>query len=115
MPEPVKPTGALIAICALILIGGALSLARSVFAPIAFALFIIAIVWPLRSRLQAVLPKVLALVISVILTTIVITAFGSLIAWGFSRVVRFAINDATRLQALYTQMSDWLETHGIVL
>jgi len=30
MHEPVKPTGALIAICALILIGGALSLARSV-------------------------------------------------------------------------------------
>jgi len=115
MHEPVKPTGALIAICALILIGGALSLAQSVFAPVAFALFVIAVVWPFQRRLQAVLPKVLALAISIIVTTIVIAAFGSLIAWGFSRVVRFVINDATRLQALYTQMSDWLETHGIVL
>ena len=86
----------------------------SVFAPVAFALFVIAIVWPFQSWLQAAVPKVLALAISIIVTTVVITAFGSLIAWGFSRVVRYVINDATRLQALYTQMSDWLETHGIV-
>jgi AI-2 transport protein TqsA len=115
MREPVKPTGVVIAICALILIGGALSLARSVFAPVAFALFVIAIVWPFQSWLQAAVPKVLALAISIIVTTVVITAFGSLIAWGFSRVVRYVISDATRLQGLYTQMSDWLETHGIML
>ena len=115
MREPAKPLDVMIAICALILIGGALSLARSVFAPVAFALFVIAIVWPFQSRLQAALPKVLALAISIIVTTVVITAFGSLIAWGFSRVVRYVISDATRLQGLYTQMSDWLETHGIML
>src|SRR3954470_21861931 len=98
MHEPVNPTGALVAICALILIGGALSLARSVFAPVAFALFVIAIVWPFQSRLQAALPKVLAVGISITVTTLVITAFGSLIVWGFTRVIRFIINDATRLQ-----------------
>ena len=85
------------------------------FAPVAFALFVIAIVWPFQSWLQAALPKVLALAISIIVTTVVIIAFGSLIAWGFSRVVRYVISDATRLQGLYTQMSDWLETHGIML
>ena len=110
-----EAAGVMIAICALILIGGALSLARSIFAPIAFALFVIALVWPFQSWLQATLPKVLALAISIIVTTVVITAFGSLIAWGFSRVVRYVISDATRLQGLYTQMSDWLETHGIML
>src|SRR3954468_22721903 len=115
MREPVKPAGVVIVICAFILIGGALSFARSVFAPVAFALFVIAIVWPFQSWLQAAVPKVLALAISIIVTTVVITAFGSLIAWGFSRVVRYVITDATRLQALYAQMSDWLETHGIML
>jgi len=96
MHEPVKPTGVVIAICGLILIGGALSLARSVFAPITFALFIIALVWPFQSRLQAAVPKILALAISIIVTTVIITAFGSMIAWGFSRAVQYVINDAAR-------------------
>lgn len=115
MDKSAKPTDILIAICALILLGGALALARSVFAPVAFALFVVAIVWPLQRRLQAVLPKVLAVAISIAGTAAVIVAFGSLIAWGFSRVVRAVISDAARLQGLYAQTADWLETHGIVL
>lgn len=115
MDKSARSTDILIAICALILLGGALALARSVFAPIAFALFVIAIVWPLQRRLQAVLPKVLAVAICIAGTAAVIVAFGSLIAWGFSRVVRAVISDATRLQGIYAQTADWLETHGIVL
>ncbi|GJE42697.1 AI-2E family transporter [Methylobacterium soli] len=115
MDEPTNPIRLLIAIGALILICGALALARSVFAPVAFAIFIIAIVWPVQRGLQAVLPKVLACAISVVGTAAIILAFGSLITWGFGRVVRSVISDATRLQGLYAQTADWLETHGIVL
>ena len=43
----------------------ALSIASSVFAPVAFALFIIALVWPLQKALQAFLPRLLALAVSV--------------------------------------------------
>ena len=110
MREPLKLTGVMIVSGALVLIAGALSLGRAMFAPVAFALFTLALVWPLQSRLQAFLPKFLAFVITIIVTTLVITAFGSLIAWGFSRVIRYVINDAMRLQALYAQMSDRLET-----
>ncbi|MDP4004134.1 AI-2E family transporter [Methylobacterium sp. NEAU K] len=115
MFKPAKPTEILNAICALILIGGALTLARSVFAPLAFALFVIAIVWPFQRRLQAALPRVLAVLISVTLTAAAILAFGSLVIWGFSRVVRSVISDAMRLQDLYAQTADWLEKHGILL
>ncbi|MEA1833075.1 AI-2E family transporter [Methylobacterium durans] len=115
MDKSAKLTEILIAICALILIGGALSLARSVFAPVAFALFIIGIVWPFQKRLQSSLPTAMAVAISVVGTAAVILAFGSLIAWAFSRVVRSVISDATRLQGIYAQTADWLETHGIVL
>ena len=115
MREPPRPISVLIGICALILIGGALFFASSVFAPIAFALFVMAIVWPFQSRLQTHLPKIIALAICILVTTVVMTAFGSVIAWGFSRVVRYIINDAARFQGFYGQMSDWLEGHGIVL
>jgi AI-2 transport protein TqsA len=47
----------------------AVYLARSVFAPVAFALFIIAVVRPLQRRLQSHLPRLVALAI-VILATI---------------------------------------------
>ena len=115
MREPLRPIGVMVGVCALILGSGALYFAHSVFAPIAFALFIIAIVWPVQSRLQAQLPKIAALAISLIVTTVVVVAFGSVIAWGLGRVVRSVVNDAARLQVLYGQMSDWLESHGIVL
>ncbi|ACA15347.1 protein of unknown function UPF0118 [Methylobacterium sp. 4-46] len=115
MSESAKPSVAVPAICALILAGAALHLARTVFAPAAFALFVIAVVWPLQSRLERVVPKALALSASVLATLIVVTAFGSLTAWAFGRTVRYVVNDAPHLQAVYLQLSDWLETHGVVL
>ena len=44
-------------VCAIVLACAALYFASSVFAPLAFALFILAIVWPLQSALQEVVPK----------------------------------------------------------
>ena len=52
-----------VAVMALTAVFVALYFAASVFAPMACALFIIAIMWPLQSRLQSRLPKLLALAI----------------------------------------------------
>jgi AI-2 transport protein TqsA len=93
----------------------ALGIAQPVFAPLTFALFIIAIVWPLQARLQALLPKLVALAISVLATIVVIGAFAWTITWAFSRVGRYIVTDAARFQLLYNQMADWLAGHGIVV
>ena len=98
-----------------ILVVAALGIAAPVFAPLTFALFIIAIVWPLQARLQARLPKLVALAISMLATILVIGAFAWVITWGFSRVGRYIITDAARFQLLYNQMTEWLEGHGIVV
>jgi AI-2 transport protein TqsA len=98
-----------------ILVVTALGIARPVFAPLTFSLFIIAIVWPLQARLQARLPKLVALAISMLATIVVIGAFTWVITWGFSRVGRYIITDAARFQLLYNQMAEWLEGHGIVV
>jgi AI-2 transport protein TqsA len=87
--------------------------AASVFAPLALALFIVAIVWPLQQRLQSRLPKLVALAITLIVIVAVAFAFASLVLWGFGRVGRAIMSDAARYQALYETLVTWLDGHGI--
>jgi AI-2 transport protein TqsA len=100
-------------IIAAVLVAAATSQASAVFAPLALALFIIAIVWPLQHRLQSRMPKLLALSITVIVTVAVCLAFASLAVWGFSRVGRSLVADTARYQALYDSMVTWLDGHGV--
>ena len=103
----------LLGLCTAVLILAALHSARSILAPVVCSLFIIAIVWPLQSRLQARVPKLLALAITVLATLAVITLLASLLVWGFSRIGQWLISNAARFQMLYMQATDWLDSHGI--
>lgn len=98
---------------AIVVVLTALSVARSVLAPVAFGLFIIALVWPLQKILQTVLPRLGALAISVFVMGIGFLAFGSMIGWAFSRVGRWIVSDAARFQAFYDHIIVWLEGHGV--
>lgn len=116
MPVPVGRTvdSAQILIAIVVMIA-ALSAASSVFAPLAFALFIIALAWPLQRRLLVLLPRLLALCITVTVTILIFFTFGSMIAWAFGRVGRWIAADAARFQQFYDQAAAWLEGHGIAL
>lgn len=103
----------MLALCAAILSGAALSVAERVFAPLVFALFIIAIVWPLQRRLQTRMPRLVAVALTTAATVLVIVAFALLLVWAAGRVGRFVVSDAARLQALYGSITAWLESHGI--
>lgn len=98
-----------------ILLVALLSAAQSVFAPLFFSLFIIAVVWPCQLALQSRLPRLLALLITLIITVGFITAIGSSLAWGLSRVGQWLFTNADRLQAAYMAVVDWLEQHGIAI
>ncbi|MBR1146071.1 AI-2E family transporter [Bradyrhizobium sp. AUGA SZCCT0431] len=102
-----------VGIIAVVLLAAAVRQASAVFAPLALALFIIAIVWPLQSRLQARMPKLLALALTIVVTIVVCLAFASLAAWGFGRVGRSLMADTVRYQALYGAMVTWLDGHGV--
>lgn len=99
-------------IAALALLGAAYS-ASTVLAPLALALFIIAIVWPLHRWLQLRMPKLLALAISIVVTITVCLVFASLAAWGFSRVAHWLVADSARYQTWYEGAVAWLEGHGV--
>ena len=106
---------AMVGFCTAILMVAALYLARPVFAPLTFALFVIAIVWPMQAGLQARLPQLLALAISMVATIVIIAAFAWTITWCFGRVGRYVVSDAPRFQQFYAELTAWLETHGIVV
>ena len=104
---------AALSVIAAIAIFAALHLASSVFAPLACALFIMAIVAPMQSLLQARLPTLVALAIVILTIVVVFVIFASLVAWSFGRVAQGLVADTGRLQALYEQATAWLEAHGV--
>jgi len=100
-------------LCAAVLVITALYFAREVLAPVTFSIFIIAILWPFQSLLQARLPKLLALAVTLVATLAVITVFAFLLVWGFSRIYVWIVGNSARFQALYMQATEWLEGHGV--
>ena len=96
-----------------ILAVAALYFAAPILAPVAFALFIIAIVWPCQRLLQSRVPQLIALAVTFLMTVVVVTALGSVAVWGFSQAGRWLISNAARFQPLYTQAAAWLEHHGL--
>jgi AI-2 transport protein TqsA len=103
----------MLALCTAILVAAALHLARSIFAPVAFALFAMAIVWPFQRALQARMPKLVALLFTLIVTLIVLGALALAIAWGSSQIGHWLLSNLDRFQFIYTKTNEWLEGHGI--
>jgi len=81
--------------------------------PVAFALFIIALVWPLQRRLQAVLPQVVAVLVTAAVALLAIGGGGWLVVWGFGGIAQWVIANAARLQGLYMHAADLLEQRGL--
>lgn len=104
-----------IGICAAVLILGLLFLTRTVMAPVTFAFFIIAIVWPFQQALERRVPVIVALLITVAAIFTVVTSLALLTAWGFGKVVHWFVSNSDRFQTLYGDLTLWLETHGIAL
>jgi predicted PurR-regulated permease PerM len=98
---------------AVILVLAGLSLARSIMMPVTFALFIIALVWPLQRRLQARLPQLVAVLLTAAVALFAIGVGCWLIVWGFGRIAQWVVANAGRLQGLYTHLADLLEQRGL--
>ena len=91
----------------------ALYFSRAIIAPVTFALFTVAIAWPLQSALQKRITKPLAVVVTIVTTIAILAILVFLVVWGFGLVVQWLINNTDRLQVLYSQATEWLEGHGV--
>ncbi|MFJ1299085.1 AI-2E family transporter [Pseudomonadota bacterium AL_CKDN230030165-1A_HGKHYDSX7] len=81
---------------------GLLYLASPVFVPLAFAIFILALVAPLQAALRPRLGGVLAATLTLMLTLAAVLLFLSLAAWGFTLVAQWTMANAARLQRLFS-------------
>jgi len=100
-------------ICAAVVTLAGLWAARAVMTPVAFALFIITLVWPLQRRLQAVLPQVIAVLVTAAVALSAIGGGGWLVVWGFGGIAQWVIANAARLQSLYMHAAELLERRGL--
>ncbi len=103
----------MLALCTAVLAAAALYLGRSIFTPVAFSLFAMAIVWPFQRALQTRMPKLVALVFTLVLTLIVLGLLALAIAWGSSQVGQWLLGNLDRFQFIYTKSNEWLQGHGI--
>lgn len=103
------------AVCAALLTIAAFLLLKPVLAPITFALFVIAVVWPVQRGLQRRLPRFVALVITLFVTLFVVVALASVIAWGFGQAGQWLASNSARFQVLYGRAVDSLAGHGVFI
>lgn len=103
------------AICAIVAVHAAAYFLRSLLAPVVFSIFVVAVVWPLQRAFSRRMPHGAALVATLLVTIAVIATLGFLVAWAFSLVGSWLIQNAGRFQALYLQAVDWFEGHGIAV
>lgn len=107
--------GVALAICAAVLLAAALSLGRTVFEPVAFALFLVALVWPLHRRLARTLPAGLALLATMLLTLALLALFALAAAWSIGQIGGWAIANFGRVQTIYSDATLWLEEQGLLV
>jgi len=100
-------------ICATVLVLSGLWAARAVMTPVAFALFIIALVWPLQRRLRRALPQVISVLVSAAVALLAIALGGWLVVWSFGGIAQWVVANAARLQGLYMHAAALLEQRGL--
>lgn len=100
-------------ICTAILVAAAFSLAQSVLAPVAFALFVIALAWPLQRGLEPRLGGAVAMIVTLLVSLTVVGVMVFLASWGFGRVGAWVVANGAMLQELYLRKLEWAAAQGI--
>lgn len=89
------------------------SMAQVVIEPVVFAIFIIALIWPLQKALQFRMPKALALLITIIVTLGVVIALTSMVVWGGGEIADWIRRNLLKIGETFRNSTTWLEDHDI--
>lgn len=100
-------------IIAALLVLAVCKLAQAVLEPAAFAVFIIAIAWPLTRSLQPRVGKAAALAITVTAAASTALILLSVVAWEGREVADWIGRNLDRIEDLLVASTSWLEAHDI--
>ena len=103
----------MIGVCTIVLVAAALRAADVVFAPIAVALFVIALVRPVQRGIRPRAGAAVAALATMLLALVAVGALAVMSAWAFARVGQWTITNGATLQALYAQKVVLLEDAGV--
>ncbi|OWT80326.1 MULTISPECIES: AI-2E family transporter [unclassified Achromobacter] len=101
-PVGPPPSNLALGLIAALMFLALLYFASSIFVPLAFALFILALVAPLQRVLRPRLGSALASIVTLLISLCVLMLFLYLAAWGFNLVAQWTMGNAARLQRLFT-------------
>lgn len=99
----------LIAVIAVLLMAGALKIAATVAMPLVFALFLIAVFWPLQWRLERYMPRGPAMSVALLICLIVIALFVASFWWSGQLVADSTGEYRSEFQQLYDALRPMLE------
>ncbi|ONG54027.1 hypothetical protein BKE38_11165 [Pseudoroseomonas deserti] len=103
----------LLALAALVVVLGGLWAAAALFAPLACALFIIAVVAPWQRRLEAWLPRSLALALAVLAIIAVVGAYAAMAAWAIGRAGQWLVENSGTILRRYQEILDLLAAEDL--
>lgn len=76
----------LLGIVAVVLTLGALRLSQAVVAPLIMAAFVIVVMWPVQSRLESKMPRLVATLLTMLLLLLGMVAFAMLVGWSLQQI-----------------------------
>lgn len=103
----------MIGLCTVVLAAAALRAADAVFAPIAVAFFVIALVRPVQRGIRPRAGATVAALATMVLALVAVGVPALLSAWAFGRVGQWIIVNGSALQALYAQKLLLLAEAGV--
>ena len=117
--EPEKEEGRvrarLLAVVAVVLVIAFLKWSAVATMPVGFALFLIALIWPLQRKLERRLPRKVSFVLAVLALLALVGLFVWALWWSGQMVAERAPQYAQRLEALSGQAEAWARSKGIDL
>jgi AI-2 transport protein TqsA len=102
-------------IVAIILVVASLHWIQVLALPMAFALFLMALVWPVQTMIAARLPRGIAIVASVLLVLAAAAPIILLVGYGIGVITDGLAQYGPRIQETYRSLGLWLEGQGIAL
>jgi AI-2 transport protein TqsA len=88
-------------------------MASAVFVPIALALFLVAITWPLLARLERWMPHWAAVVVTVVVVLLAAAALGSVVSLAFARVAARGPQLGERVRDVARAVDIWSQSIGL--
>lgn len=105
----------LLGVIAVLLSIAALKLSLPVTLPLTFAVFLIAVFWPVQERLEQRLPRGAAAVLVLLLFLLLVAVFAGALWWSGQMVVAKAPDYAEQFQRYREQVTGWAGQLGIEL